>query len=124
MTINNSSPFLNKNDFFNFTYRRLKKGNFEDIEKYIKKYLSEIQCKSNEETEITISKYNYKNFQNNLDEIEAYIKKSELDRKTEKIYFNNFLSRRIINSLEKMREKEAQIFKFNKIISTLGNKGK
>ena len=124
MTTTNFTPFLNKNEFFKFAYKRLKKGNFEDIENYVKKYLNEIQCKNNEETEITISKYNYKNFKNNLDEIETFIKKSQLDRKTEKIYFNNFLSRRIVNSLENMREKEAQIFKFNKIITTLGNKDK
>lgn len=117
----NTSLFTNKTEFFNFAYKRLKKGNFEDIDKYVKKYLNEIECKSNEEINNTISRYDYKNFQNNLNEIETFIKKSELDRKTEKIYVNSFISRRVVNSLKNMREKESQISKFNKIITTLGN---
>ena len=117
----NSSPFLNKNDFFNYIYKRLKKGNFEDIEMYIKKYLNEIECKNNEEANDIITKYDYKNLRNNLRELEKYIKETEVDRKTEKIYLNNFISKRVANSLESMRKKENQIFKFNKIITTIGN---
>lgn len=116
--------FLNKKDFMDYTYKRLKKGNFENIDKYIKLYLNEIECKNNEESEIILSKYDYKNFKYNLSELENFIRKSEVDRKTEKIYFNNFISKRIMDSLENMREKEAQIFKFNKIISTIGNTNK
>lgn len=117
----NTSLFTNKTEFFNFAYKRLKKGNFEDIDKYVKKYLNEVECKSNEEIYNTISRYDYKNFQNNLNEIETFIKKSDLDRKTEKIYLNSFISRRVANSLKNMREKESQISKFNKIITTIGN---
>ena len=115
------SPFLNKDEFFNYTYNRLKKGNFANIDKDVKKYLNEIECKNREETESTLSRYDYKNFKNNLREMEAYIRKAEVDKKTEKIYLNNLLSRRVMDSLDNMREKEAQIFKFNKIITTIGN---
>ena len=99
----------------------MKKGNFANIDKDVKKYLNEIECKSREETESTLSRYDYKNFKNNLREMEAYIRKAEGDKKTEKIYLNNLLSRRVMDSLDNMREKEAQIFKFNKIITTIGN---
>ena len=119
-----SSPFLNKNEFFNFIYKRLKKGNFNDVDKYVKKYLNEIECKNNEETNTIISKYDYKNIKNNLKELEKNIKKSEVDKKTEKIYLNNFISRRVVDSLENMRKKDFQIFKFNKIITALGNSSK
>ena len=115
------SPFLNKDEFFNYTYNRLKKGNFSNIDKDVKKYLNEIECKSREETESTLSRYDYKNFKNNLREMEAYIRKAEVGKKAEKIYLNNLLSRRVMDSLDNMREKESQIFKFNKIITTIGN---
>ena len=65
-----------------------------------------------------------KNIKNNLKELEKNIKKSEVDKKTEKIYLNNFISRRVVDSLENMRKKDFQIFKFNKIITALGNSSK
>ena len=114
-----SPSFTNKTEFFNFANNRLKKGKFDDIDVYVKKYLNEIESRTNNETNYIISKYNYKNLKNNLDEIEKYIQKSELDRKTERIYLNNFISRRIGNSLKSMKEKENQISRLNKIASTL-----
>ena len=114
-----SPSFTNKTEFFNFANNRLKKGKFDDIDVYVKKYLNEVESRTNVETNYIISKYNYKNLKNNLDEIEKYIQKSELDRKTERIYLNNFISRRIGNSLKSMKEKENQISRLNKIASTL-----
>ena len=114
-----SPSFTNKTEFFNFANNRLKKGKFDDIDVYVKKYLNEVESRTNDETNYIISKYNYKNLKNNLDEIEKYIQKSELDRKTERIYLNNFISRRIGNSLKSMKEKENQISRLNKIASTL-----
>lgn len=120
----NSLPFVNKTEFFNFAYKRLKKGNFYDIDKYVKKYLNEIEFKTNEEIDLTLSKFDYKKFKNNLNDLDSYIRKVEVDKKIEKIYFHNFISKRIIQSLENMREKEAQINKFNMIASALGNTNK
>jgi hypothetical protein len=117
----NTSGFTNKTEFFNFIYRRLKKGNFHDVDKYVKKYLNEIECKSSEEISQTFSRYDYKNFKSNINELENYIKKSDLERKTEKIYLNNFISKRVISSLMNMREKESQISKLNRLIATIGN---
>ena len=113
--------FLNKNEFLNDTYKRLKKGDYNNIDKYLKKYLSEIECKNNEETNLILSEYDYKNFNFNLLDLQNFIRKSELDRKIEKIYLNNFLSKRITDSLETMREKEKQIYNFSKIVTILGN---
>jgi len=116
-----SPSFSNKTEFFNFANNRLKKGKFDDIDVYVKKYLNEVECRTNDETNYIISKYNYKNLKNNLEEIEKCIQKSELDRKTERIYLNNFISRRVANSLKTMKEKENQISRLNKIASTIEN---
>lgn len=116
-----SPSFSNKTEFFNFANNRLKRGKFDDIDIYVKKYLNEVESRTNDETNYIISKYNYKNLKNNLDEIEKCIQKSELDRKTERLYLNNFISRRIANSLKSMKEKENQISRLNKIASTFEN---
>ena len=63
-----------------------------------------------------LSKYDYKIFNFNLLELQNFIRKSELDRKTEKIYLNNFLSKRITDSLETIREKEGQVYNFSIIL--------
>ena len=113
--------FANKTEFFDYTYQRLKRGNFEDINKLVKKYLNEVEKKSNEEADMILNKYDYKNFKVNLKELEIDIQKKEIDRKTEKIYLNNFISKRVAKKLESMRKKEEQISRLNKIITAIGN---
>ena len=117
----NINPFSNKTEFFDYTYRRLKRGDFEDIKSLVKKYLSEIEGRTEEEIEKILLKYDYKNFKVNLKELEIYINKKEIDRKTEKIYLNNFISKRISRPLEKKKKKEEQISRLNKIITAIGN---
>ena len=115
------NTFTNKTEFFDYTYRRLKRGNFEDINKIVRKYLSEIEQKSNEEVDQILNNYDYKNYKVKLKEMEINMHKKEIDRKIEKIYLNNFISKRISKKLEAMRKKEEQISRLNNIISTLGN---
>ena len=116
-----ANSFSNKTEFFDYTYRRLKRGNFEDINKLVKKYLNEVEQKSNEEIDMILKKYDYKNFKVNLKELEINMLKKEIDRKTEKIYLNNFISKRVAKPLEAMRKNEEQISRLNKIISAIGN---
>ena len=66
-------------------------------------------------------KYDYKNFKVNLKELEYDIQKKEIDKKTEKIYLNNFISKRVLKPLENMRKEEDQISRLNKIITAIGN---
>ena len=115
------NTFTNKTEFFDYTYRRLKRGNFEDINKIVRKYLSEIEQKSNEEVDQILNNYDYKNYKVKLKEMEINMHKKEIDRKIEKIYLNNFISKRISKKLEAMRKKEEQISRLNNIISTMGN---
>ena len=68
-----------------------------------------------------LNKYDYKNFKVNLKELEIDINKKEIDRKTEKIYLNNFISKRVAKKLESMRKKEEQISRLNKLITAIGN---
>jgi len=113
--------FLIKQNFFDYTYRKLKRGDFDDIHKLVKKYLREIEGKTDQEIEKILLKYDYKNFKVNLKELEIGIQKKEIDRKTEKIYLNNFISKRILRPLEAMRKGEEQISRLNKIITAIGN---
>ena len=115
------NTFSNKTEFFDFTYRRLKRGNFEGINKLVKKYLNEVEQKTDEEIDMILQKYDYKNFKVNLKELEIYMRKKEIDRKTEKLYLNNFISKRVAKPLETMRKKEEQISRLNKIITAVGN---
>ena len=115
------NTFSNKTEFFDYTYRKLKRGDFDDIHKLVKKYLREIEGKTDQEIEKILLKYDYKNFKVNLKELEIGIQKKEIDRKTEKIYLNNFISKRILRPLEAMRKGEEQISRLNKIITAIGN---
>ena len=117
----NINTFSNKTEFFDFAYRKLKRGDFYDIFKMVRKYLKEIEGKEDDEIEKILMKYDYKNFKVNLIELEYDIQKKEIDRKTEKIYLNNFMSKRVLNSLENMRKEEDQISRLSKIITAIGN---
>ena len=117
----NINTFSNKTEFFDFTYRKLKRGDFDDIYKMVRKYLKEIEGKNDEEIKKILMKYDYRNFKVNLKELEYDIQKKEIDRKTEKIYLNNFISKRVLKNLENMRKKEDQISRLNKIITAIGN---
>ena len=117
----NINNFSNKTEFFDFAYRKLKKGDFDDIYKLVRKYLKEIEGKNDDEIEKILMKYDYKNFKVNLKELEYDIQKKEIDKKTEKIYLNNFISKRVLKPLENMRKEEDQISRLNKIITAIGN---
>ena len=116
-----NNTFSNKTEFFDYTYRRLKRGNFDDINELVKKYLNEVEQKSNEEIDMILKQYDYKHFKVNLKELEINIRKKEIDRKTEKIYLNNFISKIVEKPLEAMRKNERQISRLNKFVSAIGN---
>ena len=115
------NTFSNKTEFFDYTYKKLKKGDFDDIYKLVRKYLKDIEGKDEEEIQKILLKYDYKNFKDNLIELENEIQRQEIDRKTEKIYLNNFISKRILILLENMRKEEDQISRLNKFITAIGN---
>ena len=112
----------NQEDYLLTTYKRLKKGNYNKIEEIMRKYLRDIKHLEPNEEDFLISHYNFKNLKKNLAEITGKIEKNDIGKKTERIYSLNHLNKRILPLLKKMKEKENNIFRFEKIASTGANK--
>lgn len=115
--------FLNKRfktqeEYLESAYKRLKNGNFENLEELIRKYLKEVKQLEPDEEDFVISHYNYKNLKSNLTELNEKICGNDLERKTERIYFNNHVIKRILPLLKSMKEKESNIDRFEKIVKT------
>ena len=110
--------FKTQEEYLESAYKRLKTGNFENLEELIRKYLKEIKQLEPDEEDFVISHYNYKNIKSNLAELNEKIYGNDLERKTERIYFNNHVIKRILPLLKSMKEKESNIDRFEKIVKT------
>ena len=106
------------NDYLNKMYKRLQKGNYSNIEGLIRKYLKDIKHLEQEKEEMIISHYNYKNLKTNLTELNTKISLDDLGRKTERIYLNNQIIKRVLPLLRTMKDKEINIDRFEKIVSS------
>ena len=113
-----SSESKTQDDYLLTTYNRLKKGNYNKIEEIMRKYLKDIKHLEPNEEDFVISHYNFKNLKTNLTELAGKMEKNDLGKKTERIYSINHLTKRIFPLLKKMREKENNIFRFEKIVSS------
>jgi hypothetical protein len=110
--------FKTQEEYLESAYKRLKKGNYDNLEHLIRKYLKDIKQLDIDEQNFIISHYNYKNMKINLAELNAKINEDDIERKTEKIYCNNHVIKRILPLLKAMKEKEINIDRFEKIISS------
>jgi hypothetical protein len=106
------------NDYLQKMYKRLQKGNYSNIEGLIRKYLKDIKHMEQEKEEMIISHYNYKNLKANLNELNRKIILDDLGRKTERIYLNNQIIKRVLPLLKTMKDKEINIDRFEKIVSS------
>ena len=106
------------NDYLQKLYKRLQRGNYLNIEGMIRKYLKEIKHYEQEKEETVISHYNYKNIKANLTELNSKISLDDLGRKTERIYLNNQIIKRVLPLLKTMKDKEINIDRFEKIVSS------
>ena len=106
------------NDYLQKMYKRLQKGNYSNIEGLIRKYLKDIKHMEQEKEEMIISHYNYKNLKVNLNELNRKIILDDLGRKTERIYLNNQIIKRVLPLLRTMKDKEINIDRFEKIVSS------
>ena len=115
-----SSIYGNRTDFVNFAYKKVVKGKYNpnEMENCIKKYLIESKDMSEEESMTTIN--NIKNMKNYLSKFEQKVKESDLRRKTEKLYLNNSMIKRIEPTLSKMKKREDFIFRLQNIFSNVG----
>ena len=119
-----NTHFKTQDDYLNNAYKRLKKGNYDNLEKLIRKYLKDIKHLEQNEEDFMISHYNYKNLKSNLVELSTQIEKKDIGKKKERIYFSNHLAKRVIPLLKSMKEKENNINRFEKVISSGVNKYK
>ena len=113
-----------QDEYLQSTYKRLKKGNYNNLEEFIRKYLKEYKHYEEKEEDLIISHYDYKNLKRNLYELNSKIDHYDIGKKTERLYFNNHLSKRIIPLLTSMKEKEININRLEKFISSGVNKYK
>ena len=116
-----SSIYSNRTDFVNFAYKKVVKGKYNEneMENCIKKYLIESKDMSEEESLATINKI--KKAKNYLGEdVEIKVRKSDLFKKSEKIYLNNFMIKRIEPALLKMKKGEDLMLRLQNIYSNIG----
>ena len=112
-----NTHFRTQDEYLENTYKRLKKGNYKNMEELIRKYLKEIKNLNQSQQDFIISHYNYKNLKKNLVELKEKINHNNIGKKTERLYFNNHLSKRILPLIKSMKEKELNMNRFEIIVS-------
>ena len=65
-----------------------------------------------------MNKYNYKNFRNNIIELNMKVGNNKIRNKIEKIYSNNHIFKRISTSLNNMKEEETNIDRLEKMYTS------
>ena len=111
-----------KSNFLWNAYRKIRKGNYADVEDYMRKYLKEIKEVNSKEENKIMEYYNYKNLRNNLFELNLKVNEESTRKKIEKMYSNIHILRRVAPSLAIMKEKENNIDRLEKIFTSEANK--
>ena len=107
-----------KSKYLNKTYMKLKKGNYDSVEDLMHKYLKDIKKLDKNEYDDLMNKYNYKNFRNNIIELNMKVGNNKIRNKIEKIYSNNHIFKRISTSLNNMKEEETNIDRLEKMYTS------
>lgn len=103
-------------------YTKIKRGKYESVEDYMKKYLRDIKTVDSKEGEKIMEYYNYKNLKNNLLELNMKVNDDKTRKKIEKIYSNIHILKRILPTLNNMKDKENNIDRLEKIFTSGVNK--
>ena len=111
-----------KSNFLWNAYRKIRRGKYEDVEEYMRKYLREIKEMNSKDEEIMMQNYDYKNLRNNLFELNSKVNEDSTRKKIEKIYSNIHKLKRVAPSLALMKEKEYNIDRLEKIYTSGINK--
>jgi hypothetical protein len=109
-----SYPYTNRNEFINFAFNRFTKRNINNAEKYIKNYLNKVKGYDNEKIEIFVNDIYDKNIKSNIKELEKQITDNDLYSKTERLYLNSHLIKRIKPLLNTMGERDKIIQRLEK----------
>ena len=111
-----------KSNFLWNAYRKIRRGKYENVEEYMRKYLREIKEMNSKDEEIMMQNYDYKNLRNNLFELNSKVNEDSTRKKIEKIYSNIHKLKRVAPSLALMKEKEYNIDRLEKIYTSGINK--
>ena len=108
------TPKSKKKEFIINAYKKLSKGNYKNVESTLRKYLRDVKGLDVEEQDLTLLHYSYKNAKNNLQEVQEKIMNKDIGKKTERLYINNHMIKRVSPILNLMREKERNIERLEK----------
>ena len=107
-------PYTSRNEFINFAFNKFAKRKISNAEIYIKNYLNKVKGYDNEKVEIIVNDIYDKNIKNNIKELEKQIADNDLYSKTERLYLNSHLIKRIKPLLNTMGEKDKIIYRLEK----------
>ena len=107
-------PYTSRNEFINFAFNKFAKRKISDAEFYIKNYLNKVKGYDNEKIENFVNSIYDKNIKNNIKELEKQISDNDLYSKTERLYLNSHLIKRIKPLLNVMGEKDKTIYRLEK----------
>ena len=110
----NSYPYTSRNEFINFAFNRFKKRDINDAEQYIRNYLTKLKGYDNDQAEIFLDEIYRKNIKNNIKDLEKQINVKDLYSKTERLYLNSHIIKRIKPLLNSMGEMDKTIQRLEK----------
>lgn len=110
----NSYPYSSKNEFINFAFNKFSKKNIDNAENYIKNYLSKVKGYDNDKVDSFFNTIYDKNIKNNIKDLEKQISEKDLYYKTERLYLNSHLIKRIKPMLNTMGERDKMIYRLEK----------
>ena len=107
-------PYTNRNEFVNYAYYKFSKRGIENCENYVKNYLNKVKGFNDDKVQNFFQNIYDKNIKNNLEELENQIAENDIYDKTERLYLNNHLIKRILPTLKNLNEKDKAILKLEK----------
>ena len=113
----NNFPYTNRKEFINFAYSKFSKDGFNNSENYIKKFLNKVEGYDDENIEQFFKNIYEQNLKNNFKELQNQITDNDICYKTERLYLNNHLIKRIKQTLKNMNDKDKIILKLEKIFT-------
>ena len=112
---NKNFPYDSEEEFVNYAYEKFNtEREYDGAEKMIKNYLQKVKKYNNEKTEEFINEIYDKKIFNNITELRNQIQENPIHAKTEQLYINNHMIKRIKPLLDNMDNKDNIIEKFDK----------
>ena len=115
-------PYTSRNEFINYAFNKFSKKNFKDTKKYIVNYLSKVKGYENDRIEIFINDIYDKNLKYSIKYLENQVSSKDLYYKTERLYLNSHLIKRIKPLLNSMGERDNMIYRLEKNLADVVGK--